>query len=34
MRVHTSRTGVPTPYIDALLGLTRLFAQTHKLLPA
>ena len=28
------RTGVPTPYIDALLGLTRLFAQTHKLLPA
>ena len=28
------RTGVPTPYIDALLGLTRLFAQTHKLMPA
>ena len=28
------RTGVPTPYIDALLGITRLFAQTHKLLPA
>lgn len=25
------RTGVPTPYIDGLLGITRLFAQTHKL---
>lgn len=28
------RTGVATPYIDALLGITRLFAQTHNLLPA
>jgi 2-dehydropantoate 2-reductase len=26
------RTGVPTPYIDGLLGITRLFAQTHKLI--
>jgi 2-dehydropantoate 2-reductase len=28
------RTGVPTPYIDGLLGITRLFARTHGLLPA
>ncbi len=28
------RTGVATPYIDALLGITRLFAQTRGLLPA
>ncbi|MBU8876306.1 2-dehydropantoate 2-reductase [Reyranella sp. MMS21-HV4-11] len=27
------RTGVPTPNIDALLGLTRLFARTRGLLP-
>jgi 2-dehydropantoate 2-reductase len=27
------RTGVATPYIDALLGLTRLFAETRGLLP-
>ena len=26
------RTGVPTPNIDALLGLTRLFARTRGLL--
>lgn len=28
------RTGVATPYIDALLGLTRLFAQSRGLYPA
>ncbi len=28
-----SRTGVPTPSIGALLGLTRLFARTHGLYP-
>jgi 2-dehydropantoate 2-reductase len=28
------RTGVPTPYIDALLGLTRLFARSRGLYPA
>jgi 2-dehydropantoate 2-reductase len=28
------RAGVPTPNIDALLGLTRLFAQTRALYPA
>jgi 2-dehydropantoate 2-reductase len=27
------RTGVATPYIDALLGLTRLFAQSRGLYP-
>jgi 2-dehydropantoate 2-reductase len=28
------RVGVPTPALDALLGLSRLFAQTHGLYPA
>jgi len=27
------RVGVATPNIDALLGLTRLFARTHGLYP-
>jgi 2-dehydropantoate 2-reductase len=27
------RVGVPTPNIDALLGLTRLFARVHGLYP-
>jgi 2-dehydropantoate 2-reductase len=28
------RLGEPTPTIDALLGLTRLFGRTHGLYPA
>lgn len=27
------RLGVPTPHVDALLGLTRLFARVHRLYP-
>jgi 2-dehydropantoate 2-reductase len=27
------RLGVATPFVDALYGLTRLFAQVHGLLP-
>ena len=27
------RLGVPTPHIDALFGLTRLFARVHGLYP-
>jgi 2-dehydropantoate 2-reductase len=28
-----ARVGVPTPHIDALMGLTRLFGRTHGLYP-
>ena len=34
VRDIASQIGVPTPHIDALFGLTRLFARTHGLYPA
>jgi len=34
VREIAQRIGLATPHIDALLGLTRLFARTRRLYPA
>ena len=30
----SQRLGMPTPHIDALMGLTRLFGRVHGIYPA